>query len=152
MSAIVILDTSVFLNVLDVPGRNQDRTAVIRRLREFHGARAQLLLPLAAVIETGNHIARLPNGGQRRRFANRFAVEVRKAIVGEAPWRAMVPPEEDEILTWLERFPDRASEGIGMADLSIVEAWELERARHPRRRVLVWSLDGHLRGYDSGPS
>lgn len=101
MSAIVILDTSVFLNVLDVPGRNQDRAGVIRRLRAFHGARAQLLLPLAAVIETGNHIARLPDGRQRRRYAASFAAEVRKAVDGEAPWRATVPPEEDEILRWL---------------------------------------------------
>lgn len=38
-----------------------------------------------------------------------------------------------------------------MADLSIVEAWEAERARHPRRRVLIRSLDDHLRGYDRAP-
>ena len=57
MLDIVIVDTSVFLNVLDVPGFNQDREADLARFRELIEAGANLLLPIAAIFEAGNHIA-----------------------------------------------------------------------------------------------
>ena len=62
MSGIVIVDTSVFLNVLDVPGFNQDREADLARFRELIEAGANLLLPIAAIFEAGNHIAQLADG------------------------------------------------------------------------------------------
>lgn len=52
MSEIVVIDTSVFLNVLDVPGFNQDRDSVLRELERLINRNATLLLPMAAVVET----------------------------------------------------------------------------------------------------
>jgi hypothetical protein len=37
-----------------------------------------------------------------------------------------------------------------MADASLIELWEQQRALNPTRRVLIWSLDGDLSGYDTG--
>ena len=65
MSDIVIVDTSVLLNVLDVPRRNQDRDAVLAEFDALVDGSASILLPMAVVFETGNHIARLSNGRQR---------------------------------------------------------------------------------------
>lgn len=70
---VVIVDTSVLLNLLDVPGRNQGRDAALRRFEELLDAEVNLLLPVAAIFEAGNHIARLPDGRQRRGHAQRFS-------------------------------------------------------------------------------
>ena len=54
MSAVVIVDTSVFLNVLDVPSFNQDRGAVLQAFRIYVEDGANMLLPMAAIIETAD--------------------------------------------------------------------------------------------------
>ena len=66
MSAIVVVDTSVLLNVLDVPGRNESRSGVLGRLAELIDDGAHLFIPMAAIVEVGNHIAQSPNGRGRR--------------------------------------------------------------------------------------
>lgn len=66
MPPIVIVDTSVLLNVLDVPGFNQHRVDVLERFGEFVEGAANLLLPIGAVFETGNHIAQLGGASPAR--------------------------------------------------------------------------------------
>ncbi len=151
MSEVVIIDTSVLLNVLNVPTRNQDHHEVCEELDEILDADANLLLPLAAVFETGNRIARLSNGGRRRHFAGIFCVQVRMALNGEAPWALIPLPDSDQLVKWLDHFPDQAMRGVSMGDLSIIEAWEDACARHRGQRVRIWSLDQHLQGYDRNP-
>ena len=151
MSGIVIVDTSVFLNVLDVPGFNQDREADLARFRELIDAGANLLLPIAAIFEAGNHIAQLADGQQRRRYAEAFRDRVREALAGQAPWTPIRLPDDRELADWLHDFPDSAMRGAGMGDLSIVKAWERTRTQHPARRVTIWSHDRHLAGYDRTP-
>ena len=46
---------------------------------------------------------------------------------------------------------DYAMRGPDMSDLSIIKAWEVACAHHPRRRVRIWSLDQDLQGYDREP-
>ena len=151
MSGIVIVDTSVFLNVLDVPGFNQDREADLARFRELIEAGANLLLPIAAIFEAGNHIAQLADGQQRRRYAEAFRDRVREALEGQAPWTPIRLPDDRELAGWLDEFPDSAMRGAGMGDLSIVKAWERTWAQHPARRVTIWSHYQHLAGYDRTP-
>ena len=85
MPPVVIVDTSVLLNVLDVPDFNQDRDTVLDRFGKLVDAGANFLLPLGTVLETGNHIADTRDGQRRRRHATLFADQVRKALKGEAP-------------------------------------------------------------------
>jgi hypothetical protein len=35
-----------------------------------------------------------------------------------------------------------------MGDLSMIKEWERQCELHRARRVFIWSLDGHLAGYD----
>ena len=84
--SIALIDTSVFCNIIPVPNRDQDRDQVLEQLEEMIKARTTLLLPMAAVLETGNHIAQLPNGNVRRSTAKKFCEEVSKAIDGTSPW------------------------------------------------------------------
>jgi hypothetical protein len=160
MRAIVLVDTSVYLNVLDVPGFNQDREMVLTEFQSSIQAGDYFLLPLAAVLETGNHVARLPDGQQRRSYAQKLVTDVRKAFDGQAPYRATHFPEREEFACWLADFPDAAmrnkspkktAEGTSLADLSIIKEWERNRDLHPMSRVRIWSLDGDLAGYDRQP-
>ncbi len=146
---IVIIDTTVFLNALDVPSFNQHRESVLKQLTALiDESYANLLLPRATIIETGNHIAHLSNGGLRRASALIFVREVKLAIAGSAPWTPTRSITSADLGGLLDRFPDLAMRGIGLADVSIVREWELACQFHPTRRVRIWSLDHHLSGYD----
>ena len=151
MPGIVIVDTSVFLNVLDVPGRNQHRTADLARFDELIEGGINLLLPIAAVFEAGNHIAHIDDGGQRRRSGEVFRDRVHEALKGEAPWTPIQLPDNLELADWLDSFPESAMRGAGMGDLSIVEAWKRTCRQHPTHRVSIWTHDQHLAGYDRKP-
>lgn len=148
MSAIVLVDTSILLNVLDVHGRNQDREAVLQAFSAHIEQNDHLLLPMAAIVETGNHIAQVAEGDKRRSAAQRFLAEIRKALQGEAPWRPVNFPSNEQVLNWLNDFPDRATTGIGFGDLSIIKEWEACCTRHPMSNVKIWTLDSDLQGFE----
>jgi hypothetical protein len=151
MGAVAIVDTSIFCNVLDIPHMNGEKKQVMEELKEFLENGTTLLLPMAAVYETGNHIAHLSDGKTRRRFAEVFVEQVKKAITGDAPWQVMQVPTTEEVGEWLSRFPDSAMRGAGMGDLSIIREWEKAKKRTPYLRVFIWSLDKDLKGYDHCP-
>ena len=101
---ICLVDTSIFCNILEVPGRCQDKQRVVDELEQKIGEESNLLLPLAAIVETGNHIAHCTNGGARRKVAKRFVKQVRMAIEGTAPWVVTPLPGKSDWLTWLENL------------------------------------------------
>lgn len=149
---ICIIDTSAFCNVLDIPGKNQHRDEARNAFRQFIEEEADLLLPLAAVYETGRHIAQLANGGQRRRVAERFVEQVQFAIEGTAPWTPTPLPAAQDFAAWLADFPDAAMRALSLADLSIIKLWEAQCELHPARRVMIWTYDAaDLGGYDHKP-
>lgn len=159
MSAIVLIDTSIYLNILDVPGRNQQRQQVFDDFEQRVRASDWFLLPMAAIWETGNHISRLDSGGQRRSWAIRFVDDVCAAIAGDAPYQPTYFAERDEFASWLRGFPDTAqrnksptktNEGISLSDHSIIQEWERTRQRHPLSRVMIWANDSDLSSYDTG--
>jgi hypothetical protein len=151
VSAICIVDTSVFCNILNVPHRNQRHAQSLAELEAKVDAEHTLLLPLATIYETGNHIAHNGDGTLRRRTAERFVAQVRDAFSGGAMWTPTLVPEPEEFIDWLGEFPGHAGRGIGMGDLSIIKAWEQQCALHQARRVFIWSYDGHLQVYDRPP-
>ena len=148
MSAVVIVDSSVLLNILDIPGRNQHVDAVLNRLGERIEAGDHLFIPMAAIVEVGNHIAHVANGVQRRGAAERFVREVRSALAGEAPWKPINFPSNQDVLRWLEGFPEAATRRMGMGDLSIQQEWQTCCARYPLSHVWVWTLDSDLAALD----
>lgn len=148
MSAIVIVDTSVLLNIIDVPGRNQRKAEVFDRLATLIDNEDHLFIPMAAIVEVGNHIARVNNGALRRAAAERFVREVRSALADEAPWKPVNFPSNQEVLLWLDAFPDAAMKGVGMADLSIRQEWDACCHKYALSHVWVWTLDRDLAGLD----
>ena len=84
MPQVVISDTTVLMNVLDIPTFNQNREATLDRFQELIDAGADLLLRLGTVFEAGNHIAQLSDGRRRRRYAELLRDQVREALLGRA--------------------------------------------------------------------
>ena len=150
MGEIVIVDTSILLNILDVPGFNQDREVVLGQFEQCIDRDATLLVPLGVVLEAGNHIAQL-GGNKRRHHAKKFRDQMGKALAGEAPWNLVPLPDHTQLNGWLNDFPDSVTRKIGLVDLSIIKEWEAARQRHSLSRVRIWSLDDHLKGYDHKP-
>lgn len=159
MSDIVLLDTSVYLNVLDVPGRNQQRVQVLDDFtqRVQHGD--HFLLPMATIWESGNHISRLTTGSLRYQFAQLLVASVRDAMNGKVPYRTTYFPDSTVFAIWLDQFPNfaqrnksatKTTEGISLSDFSIIQEWQQTRHRHAMSRVLIWSHDSDLAAYDTG--
>lgn len=149
--SICLIDTSIFCNVLDVPNRNQQRHNVMRQLTEHINAGITLLLPVTAIIETGNHIAQQGDGRVRRAVAQRFVDQVQQAIDGTAPWVPTPSFDLQFVQRYLAEFPDHAVRSIGMGDLSIIKEFERQCTLHRARRVFIWSYDNDLAGYDRVP-
>jgi predicted nucleic acid-binding protein len=148
---IVIIDTSVFVEILAVPGKSQAIEEIRAELEEWIESDAALLLPMAVIIETGNHIAQVSNGRKRRRAAKDFVERVQEALDGKSPFEPTPSFAVDTLREWLPSFVQRATAGIGMADASLIELWEQQRALNQARRVLIWSLDEDLSSYDTDP-
>lgn len=151
MSAIVLVDTSILLNVVDVPGFNQQRAEVLTTFAARIEAGDHLFIPLAAIIETGNHIAHVTAGGSRRQAAERFANAVMDALNNVAPWKPLNVPSPVDLSTWLLDFPDSAMRQVGMGDLSIQKEWGQLCQKYPMSRVVIWSVDQDLQGFDRDP-
>ncbi|MEV4291968.1 hypothetical protein AB0K40_41240 [Nonomuraea bangladeshensis] len=147
------MDTTVLCNLLDVPGKNQSRAEIVQELA--HDKRGcDLILPVTAVIETGNHIAQLSDGRLRRQYAEKLSQLLELVINGRAPWVL-------HTLTWgadfLRSLVDGAGTGIplsdhamsklGLGDLCILAERELYRSRVVGVEVGVWTLDDQLRSH-----
>lgn len=156
MAPIYLIDTSVFLNILDVPSRNQDKAKVINDFKEYIELGCTFILPMATILETGNHIAQNGDGNTRRKTAYRFCTAVKDAFEGLAPYTPSEFPNSVEILTWLDQFPDcagknkspeKTNEGTSFGDLSIIKEFEKSKAKFAMSEIIIWSLDSDLCQY-----
>lgn len=148
MTAVCLLDTSVFVEILDVPGMTGHRHEIMNALTEKIKAGESLFLPMATIIETGNHIGQNGNGRLRRECAERFVEQVTQALEGHSPFKPISFLKQDDLKNWLTEFPDHAGRGSGLGDLSIFHDWQRLCRQNTGRRVYIWSLDGHLASYD----
>ncbi|MEZ2236223.1 type II toxin-antitoxin system VapC family toxin [Microcoleus sp.] len=159
MSSICLIDTSIFLEILNVPNYNQHRASVLEDFQTYVQSGCQFLLPMATILETGNHIAQNGDGTMRRKTAIRFVEQVKAAFTGEAPWKPTAFPNTEEILLWIDQFPDLAGknkaplklEGTSFGDLSIIQEFQKSCNLFKMSEVFIWSLDGDLKNYRKMP-
>jgi hypothetical protein len=110
-----------------------------------------LILPITAIIETGNHIAHHGDGRHRRTVAEKFATFLRYTCDGTVPWQLHSVHWDS---AFLEHVISGASTGttlveqavnqMGCGDLCVLAEREAYRRRSGIRDVRVWSLDAHL--------
>ncbi|MEZ2228772.1 hypothetical protein [Microcoleus sp.] len=159
MSSICLIDTSIFLEILNVPNYNQHRASVLEDFQTYVQSGCQFLLPMATILETGNHIAQNGDGRMRRKTALHFVEQVKAAFNGEAPWQPTAFPDTKEIMLWIDQFPDLAgrnkaplkSEGTSFGDMSIIQEFHKSCNLFKMSEVFIWSLDGDLKNYRKMP-
>src|SRR5262249_44707364 len=148
------VDTSVLCNLLPVPGHDQHRASVQNEMLARQRAGDAFILPLTAVIETGNHISKLPDGRVRRRTAEKFCKVLSMVKDGTAPWRLHVFSWNEDFLQSLvdgattgRSLVDHAMNNVGCGDLCVLAEREIYRERTGLTDVRVWSLDLELLAY-----
>ncbi len=154
MKRVELVDSSILINVVDVPHEANHREEVIRRLDEKASAGIDLILPIAAVVETSQHVQRISNGDARRKCAITLRDRVMDTIAGQLPW-TFSPVAWDE--TFVSGFFDQrepvptfvdamTTQGLEAGDLLIIAEWRLVRASLPREThvVDVWTIDQAL--------
>lgn len=149
--SICLIDTSILCELLEIPDRCQNAGEVAAELRRKIERDETLLLPVSAIVETGNHIGQIRDGRVRRSHAEKFVRLIQQAIRGETPFIATPFFETESLLEWLDEFPDWAMRGSGLADLTIAKEYERQCALHRSRTVYVWSKDRHLSSYRRVP-
>lgn len=122
---VLVIDTSVLCCLLNIPGKSTagpdqdkwDRERVEETLAHHEGATR--VLPLATLIETGNHIAQSPS--DRHRTGNALGDILRLAAEATSPWAAFA----DQAALWLpEKLHELAESwpALGVAGTSIGDA------------------------------
>lgn len=144
MSAICLIDTSIFVEILDVPMKATKHEQVLSELKAKIQNGETLFLPMVAILEAGNHVAQNGDGGQRRACANKFVIQVQRALDGQSPFKPISFLKRENLQQWLSEFPDSAMIGHGLGDLSILHDFNKICNQNPRQSVYIWSLDRHL--------
>ncbi len=145
--SVYLVDTSILCNIIPVPGRDRDRETVLSDFRDYIELGVNFILPMATIIETGNHIAQNGDGRQRRTAAERYITLVKDAIDGKSPFSPTRFFEPEELRQWLDKFPDFAMRETGFGDLSIIEEFHKQCELNRHSEVFVWSLDADLQNY-----
>ena len=132
MRKVLLIDTSLLCVWLKVPGKETagnnkwDFELVNEKIITEIEKGTTLVLPLATVIETGNHIAqaKTTNSDSKRITSGKFAQIMIYAADETSPWAAF----SEQIVLWeaeglknlAEKFPNQAVEKTSMGDASIV--------------------------------
>ncbi len=161
MADICILDTSVLLNVLNIPKDNQSKRDEIKaKFKEKILQGCQFIIPEVVILEVGNHISQCGDGTIRRKKAEKFVTNISQSFEGKTPYQVSDFNTVGQWKQWLTEFPDYAgknknkdktTEGTSLADLSIIKEFEQLCQKYPQQRIYIWSLDQDLQAYDYQP-
>lgn len=153
MHHVEFVDTSVLLNLCAVPGKCQQRAEVDRDFTQKKDAGVILILPITAVIETGNHIEQSATG--RRKCATALERILASVEADDAPWTLNQVAWDADFLKRLRQglgtgatlLDLLGNQQIGTGDLSILVERDLYRDRVRVASVGIWTYDETLRSY-----
>lgn len=160
MRKVLIIDTSVLCVWLNIPGMGScgpehdrwDYDRVKAKLDSEMAVGSTFVLPLASIIETGNHITKL--GGDRVTPATRLA-EIMKLSADQAtPWAAfgdqaqLWSPEQLKMLA--DRWPPLAAQKLSLGDATIADVADYYAKTGWRVELLTG--DQGLKEYEPAPS
>lgn len=129
MQKVLIIDTSILCVYLKVPymeecGPDNDKwdyNRVVRKINDEIINKSYLVLPLATLIETGNHIAHV--NGERYTLAQELSNIIVKDATAEEPWAAFTFQSElwneDNLIKLAEEWPRLAAEKLSIGDMTI---------------------------------
>ncbi|MGQ0615465.1 MAG: hypothetical protein ACT4PW_00490 [Acidimicrobiia bacterium] len=153
---VTFIDTSVLCELLDVPGKSASGDAQRAELGARLAAGERFVIPITAVVETGNHIAQAKTG-DRRAAARRLIEVLLEAVRGGGRFELHQVAWDEAFLVALaggdstdQTFIDLAGNGLmGGGDVAIL----VERDRfvatsgYQRHDVGIWTLEAVLGAY-----
>lgn len=153
MTRVTFIDTSVLCEILDVPGKNQRHAEILAEFVSRDEASEKFVIPITAVIETGNHIEQAE--GDRRGAAERFVALIRAASESDAPFVVNTAQWDGEFLRELcdgtatrPAFVDLAgNQQLGAGDVAILVELNRFRTSGSFEAVDIWTLDEKLASY-----
>jgi len=155
MAKILIIDTSIMCVWLKVPGReitgkNNEYTydIVAQHIEEERGKGTKLVLPIATIIETGNHIAHA--NGNRDHSVKELSSMIISAADGKMPWLAidiqLALWNADNLSVLVEEWKKTViSEKQSIGDAAIVQ---IAQQFAPTCEVEIFTGDGGLKKYE----
>jgi len=135
MKKVLILDTSILCVWLNVPGMTYcgpdddkwDTTRVAQKITEEETAGTTFVLPLASIIETGNHIAQVKNGN-RLQLAQALAKLIHDSATEQTPWAAFSEQSTlwspEKLIALARNWPALANQKISLGDATIKDVAE----------------------------
>lgn len=134
MRKVLIIDTCILCVYLGVPdmddcGPDDDKwnyERVSNKIQTEISNNSTLVLPMATLIETGNHIAQA--NGEKFDVANRLSEIIIKVANEEEPWAAFAFQSklwnEENLIKLAKTWPKLAVQGISIGDATIKDVSE----------------------------
>lgn len=156
MKKVLILDTSILCVWLDVPdmaecgpdGDKWDRQRVSEKIAAEEQDTTTFVLPLASIIETGNHISQSRHS--RRERGESLAELMKKSANQETPWAAFseqsVLWSPKKLLALAESWPTLAAQNLSLGDATIKDVAEYYAQMGYRVEILTG--DAGLKAYE----
>lgn len=156
MRKVLVIDTSILCIWLDVPGKEScgpnhdrwDKQRVTEKIRQEEAAKTTFVLPLASIIETGNHIAQA--GHSRYERGQGLAELIRKTAENETPWAAFSHQSElwsdDKLKKLAGTWPSLAAENLSLGDATIKDVAEYYTKMNYQVEILTG--DQGLKAYE----
>lgn len=153
---VLVFDTSILCVWLEVPGFETcgkegdqwDYARVSRKIEEEISKNTVFVLPLAVLIETGNHISQ--SRGDRYELGERFKQLLLDSVDNREPWVAFSEQNtlwnDDKLRELANQFPQLFSQGISIGDATIRDvAGYYAKLGHP---VKIFTGDEGLKAYE----
>lgn len=158
---IVVIDTSILCSWLNVPGKETcgpdndrwDCKRVTDTIESLKAEGAKFVMPLAVIIEAGNHIAQC-SGHQKHSVVRRFVNLIHATLDSEEPWIAFTEQtilwSAESLSALIDRWQDFALSNHSLGDASIVDV-----ANHYARfgrEVEIFTADAGLKAHQPQPT
>lgn len=158
---IYVIDTSVLCIWLGIPnrdkcvadGENWDSIAVRNRLESIEKSGENIVVPIASIIETGNHVAHI-GGGRIYEYARKFGDLLSFIAQSDNPWMFFSQEElwEPKALEDIARsWPEYAKSKMSLGDYSIKSVVEFLKRAFPTRKVEILTCDSALKAFQDVP-
>lgn len=156
MSKVLIIDTSILCVWLNIPGMETcgsdsdrwDQARVEQKIDAELAVKTTFVLPMATLIETGNHIAQAPHSRWER--AQALADIMQKSAQDLEPWAAFSHQSDlwspEGLQRLAEDWPDLAKQGISIGDATIKDVAEFYA--QSRFEVEILTGDEGLKSYE----
>ncbi|MCB5247310.1 MAG: hypothetical protein LHW57_04740 [Candidatus Cloacimonetes bacterium] len=134
MKKVLIIDTSILCVWLEVPGMDDcgpeddkwNKQRLDEKIQVEEQAHTTFVLPLASIIETGNHISQATHS--RRERGQALAELMRKSANEQTPWAAFSEQSilwaPEKLIHLADAWPDLAAQKLSLGDATIKDVAE----------------------------